>query len=413
MAVHSTSACAGRAKGSLRRLPVAPRALMVCVCFLTLAACGTIERPALTVADYRSALQLTALAPFRFAATDERSFLAWNADWSQQRSALGLDGVQVLGLSGGGANGAYGAGVVVGWTQTGERPKFDIVTGVSTGALIAPLVFAGPAWDARLTAAYHDRRLEGLFNGAARAAFRPSLFSASVLSQVVDSYVDEALLKAIAAENDAGRRLVVATTNIDTQEGVVWDLGAIAKSSLRADDQGRSLRLFREVLVASASIPGVFPPAMINWGGVAGAPAEMHVDGGVTTPFLVVPESMTQWRPQPSMRPTKVYLIINGKIAPTYALTRGGIVSIILRALDTNGRADARAHIQAAQTFAARSGATLAYTAIPEDDPADQFNFQSANLTRLFELGYQSALHSQAFRAADPVPDPAPTSPDH
>jgi hypothetical protein len=234
-----------------------------------------------------------------------------------------------------------------------------------------------------------------------------------VLTQVVDSYVDEGLLKAIAAENDAGRRLVVATTNIDTQECVIWDLGAIAKSSLRPDDQGRSLRLFREVLVASASIPGAFPPAMISWGGAAAGPAEMHVDGGVTTPFLVVPESMTQWLPQRSMRPTRVYLIINGKISPTFAITRGGIVSIILRTLDTNGRADARAHVQAAQTFAARNGASLAYTVIPEDDPADQFNFKSANLERMFELGYQRALDHQAFHVADPVPDPVRATADH
>jgi patatin-like phospholipase/acyl hydrolase len=388
------------------------RALVACILSLALAACGTVDRPALTAADYQSAPQLAALSPFRFAATDQQSFLAWNATWSQQRAALGLQGIQVLSLSGGGANGAYGAGVVVGWTKTGERPKFDIVTGVSTGALIAPLVFAGPAWDERLTAAYHDSRLEGLLTGTVRAVFRPSLFSARVLTQVVDSYVDEALLKAIAAEYDAGRRLVVATTNIDTQESVVWDLGAIAKSSLRPDDQGRSLRLFREVLVASASIPGAFPPAMINWDGAAGL-AEMHVDGGVTTPFLIVPESMTQWLPQPSMRPTKVYLIIDGKISPTYAMTRGGIVSIILRSLDTNGRADARAHVQEGETFAARNGATFAYTAIPDDDPADQFNFKSDNLERLYELGYQRALHHQAFRAADPIPDPAQASADH
>jgi hypothetical protein len=139
----------------------------------------------------------------------------------------------------------------------------------------------------------------------------------------------------------------------------------------------------------------------------------MHVDGGVTTPFLIVPESMTQWLPQRGMRPTKVYLIINGKIAPTYAMTRGGIISIILRSLDTNGRADARAHVQEGETFAARNGATFAYTAIPDDDPADQFNFRSDNLQRLYELGYQRALHHQAFRAPDPIPDPAHASADH
>jgi len=365
--------------------------------------CGLIERygpsPAAANAD-------SPLEAFRVPATDLRRILAWERAWTQQRRAAGLGGVTALALSGGGANGAFGAGVVVGWTRSGCRPSFDVVTGVSTGALIAPFVFAGPEWDARLTAAYHDQRLCGLIDGRLSALigpslgvlFRRSLVSAAPLIRLVEDYADEALLAAIAAKHDSGRRLLVATTNLDTQDCVFWDLGAIAKASLRADDDGRSLRLFRTVLVASASVPGLFPPTRISFGDRL--PIETHIDGCVSTPLFLAPGWMTGWRPDACMRPTELYLIVNANLEPACRAARRGALPTMLRALDTMSRAGVRATIAAVELLTHRHGATVACAAIRDDRPAHPFNFKSANLRDLFDLGRTEAMNGQAFRPA-------------
>jgi hypothetical protein len=218
----------------------------------------------------------------------------------------------ILALSGGGANGAYGAGVLVGWTQTGERPVFKIVTGVSTGALTAPFAFLGARWDPQLQAAYANGEAKDILGWRQLATFAlPSLYSASALKRLVDRAVSPAMLQEIAVEHGKGRRLLVATTNLDTQETVIWDMGVIAK-------QGgpQALTLFKDVLVASASIPGVFPPVLIAGRAKDGRIVqEMHVDGGVNLSFLAVPESLLLWK-DPNPHPTRgvIHVLVNGQI---------------------------------------------------------------------------------------------------
>lgn len=347
---------------------------------------------------------------FRIPANDHGRILAWDRAWREQRRAAGLTGVVSLALSGGGANGAFGAGVMVGWTRSGDRPIFDVVTGVSTGALIAPFVFAGPEWDARLQAAYHDQRLEGLACGrlpaliasALAVLFRKSLVSSAPLVRMVGEYANEALLRAIAAQHDRGRRLLVATTNLDTQECVIWDLGAIAKASLGPDDHGRSLRLFCTVLVASASVPGLFPPTLITADDTPAGAAEAHVDGCVSAPLFLAPGSMTSSRPESCVRPAGFYLIVNGNLNPPHRRSLAGAVSTMMRALDTMGRASTRAKVAAFEVLAEGAGAGMACAAIPDDRPANPFNFRPSNLRTLFELGYAQAVRGQAFRRRGP-----------
>jgi predicted acylesterase/phospholipase RssA len=348
---------------------------------------------------------------FRIPANDHTRILAWDRAWTEQRRAAGLEGVLALALSGGGANGAFGAGVMVGWTKFGDRPVFDVVTGVSTGALIAPFVFAGPKWDGRLQAACHDQRLGGLACGRLRALigsalavlFRKSLVSSAPLIRMVGEYVDEALLRAIATQHDRGRRLLVATTNLDTQQCVIWDLGAIAEASLRPGDHGRSLRLFRTVLVASASVPGLFPPTLIAADDTPAGAAEAHVDGCASTPLFMAPGSMTSSRPESSVRPTGFYLVVNGNLNPPHRRTTAGALSVMMRALDTMSRANTRAKVTALEVFAEGAGAGVACAAIPDDRPSSAFNFRPSNLHTLFELGYAQAVRGQAFRRRGPL----------
>ena len=373
--------------------------------------CGFVNDSGLSPIAANDAQPTDPFLAFRIPANDHRRILAWDRAWTEQRRAAGLEGVIALALSGGGANGAFGAGVMVGWTKFGDRPIFDVVTGVSTGALIAPFVFAGPEWDARLQAACHDPRLGRLACGRLRALigsalavlFDKSLVSSAPLFRMVDEYADEALLRAVAAQHDRGRRLLVATTNLDTQDCVIWDLGAIAKASLRPDDHGRSLRLFRTVLVASASVPGLFSPTLIAADDTPAGAAEAHVDGCVSTPLFMAPGSMTSSRPESSVRPTGFYLVVNGNLNPPHRRTKAGAVSIMMRALDTMGRANTRAKVAAFEVFAEGAGAGVACAAIPDDRPANPFNFSPGNMRTLFELGYAQAARGEAFRRRGPL----------
>lgn len=183
-----------------------------------------------------------------------------------------------LAISGGGASGAFGAGVLNGWTQTGARPKFKLVTGISTGSLIAPFAFLGPEYDAIIKAAYTSVTSEDIAKQkSVFAAFTDeSLADNSPLISLIEQNVDEDLLKSIADEHSKGRRLYIGTFNMDAQRFVIWNMGAIASSG-----NPGALELFRKIMIASASMPVIFTPVYVDVevGGIQFD--EMHVDGGV------------------------------------------------------------------------------------------------------------------------------------
>ena len=179
--------------------------------------------------------------------------------WRIRQSAAG-GRMNVLALSGGGSGIAFGAGALVGWTRSGTRPEFQIVTGVSAGALLAPLAFLGPSWDHTVTEAFSGGETEHLLQARwIRALFGASVFRGEPLVELVDRYVSDDMLRAIAAESSRGRLLLVGTTDLDHERTVFWDMGRIA-----AEGGERGRRLFRDILVASASIPGIFPPVLIR-----------------------------------------------------------------------------------------------------------------------------------------------------
>ena len=366
--------------------------------------CGSIPRPPL--AGARLLATPTKLDDFRFPADDPQGFLTLYRKVAAHRAQLHLDGMRVLALSGGGANGAFGAGVIVGWTKAGDRPAFDLVTGVSTGALMAPLVFAGPDWDGRLSAAYHDPALRPLAHDRLTALFQPSLYSSKALRRLTEKYVDDDLLRAISRERDKGRTLLVATTDLDSQKIVIWDLGAIAAWAQEPAHAGEALKLFRTVLLASSSIPGVFPPTLIGLDSEPARPPELHVDGTVGAAFFLFPESMAFWKPDPAMRPTGMYVIVNGKIRPNFAYTRGSAAPLLMRSIDTLGRAQARMELIAATAFAERNGSPVFVAAVPANQPANPVDFSARNMGALFDLGERIALSHRAFRPVAHAMDP-------
>lgn len=311
----------------------------------------------------------------------------------------------ILALSGGGANGAYGAGVLAGWTESGARPAFQVVTGVSTGALAAPFAFLGPEWDDELRGAYAEGRTRDLLGWRSFAALvTPGLFDSGTLKDLVEAYVTPELLRQIAIEHAKGRRLLIVTTNLDAQESVIWDMGVLAS---QGGDQ--AVELFREVLLASASIPGVFPPVMIP--GVDGQGrlvVEMHVDGGVNTPFLGIPESLlTVTTPTRAPEGTALYVLINGQIGRTQAITRGTLPAILARAYDTMSKANLRTSLAVNLAFAERNGLGLYVAAIPDGVEASSLDFDPESMAALFERGRAAAASGAAWTKLEgPVPEP-------
>jgi predicted acylesterase/phospholipase RssA len=174
----------------------------------------------------------------------------------------------------------------VGWSGTGTRPSFKLVTGISTGALIAPFAFLGPAYDQQLRDVYtgigpddvYERRL------LLSAIFSDALTSTDPLFHLIARYANADMLAAIAREYDRGRLLLIGTTNLDVQRPVIWNIGAIAKTG-----QPAALDLFRKILLASASVPGVFPPVLIDVEAAGAHYQEMHVDGGAAAQTFLIP----------------------------------------------------------------------------------------------------------------------------
>lgn len=382
--------------------------LIVLLVSLTLSACGSLPRETFTAGDIAGSAP-QGLADLRFDASDAAAGIRF-ADAARTRAA-GQKTFDVLAVSGGGSNGAFGAGVLVGWTKAGDRPEFDIVTGVSTGALTAPFAFLGPDWDKRLTEAYTSDAAERILDRRGLdILFRPSFYTNNALRELVEKYVDPPLLYAVSIEHARGRRLLIATTNLDTEQTVIWDMGAIAA---RGDDA--ALKLFQDVLVASASIPGVFPPTLIEVQGKGRRLSEMHVDGGVTTPFFVAPEALLLWTsPQHGeARPGRIRVIVNGKTGGGFGFTRGGALAIVGRSWATMSKALMRTHLTASAAFARRNGGSLLYAAIPDDAEVDTsgLDFKAANRKALFKLGHDRAIagvewQAPANPAEAPVQDP-------
>lgn len=373
------------------------RPLAIACLTASLAACGTLDRPTgplrLTDPDGPNAVAMSAAA----SSGRVSNFTAQFGELLAKKQKT-----EVLALSGGGANGAYGAGLVYGWSEAGNRPVFDIVTGVSTGALAAPFAFLGREWDEELKQAYTSQQTENLIGLRSFSAFfNPSLFSSTRLYALVESYATPELLAAIAVEHAKGRRLLVATTNLDTQLTVIWDMGAIAS---RGDEASRTL--FKQVLVASASIPGVFPPVLLPGQTEEGqAIAEMHVDGGVNIPYLAVPEELFLWT-SPNIgngREGALYVIVNGQTGRNSGTTAGRLTGILGRTYDSMSKASLRTHLAVTSAFAERNGMELSFSAIPDNVQASALAFDQASMTALFELARQRVRDGAAWIQLDPT----------
>lgn len=310
-----------------------------------------------------------------------------------RRSRLGAGPPTILAISGGASGGAFGAGLLVGLSRAGRREQHQIVTGVSTGALIAPFAFLGAAWDGRLEAAYTGGLAAGLFD--IRRTFpnlEGGLFKAGALDALIAPFVDDALLTAVAEAHDGGRRLFVATTDVDRQELCVWDMGLIARMG-QDGKQAEALALFRTLLAASASLPGLFSPRLIACETEGRIYEEMHVDGGVASPLFMLPERLIQSREaQRRLRGGRVSVIVNTVLEARPRSTQGNIPAILTRSFETMLRFSYLQALSTTAAYCAGAGLPLVIASIPQSpEGLNLLSFDTAQMRRMFEIGLEHA----------------------
>ena len=403
----------GRHPGELGNACGTSCARAVAILFLAslLGACSFIQRD-----EFTSRQQAAATVPgIRDArawvdGTDAelRAFLKGSLFTSSVSSRSSLD---VLAISGGAYDGAYGAGIVNGWTATGTRPQFAAVTGVSAGSLIAPFAFLGPKWDKELAQAFTSNDTEIVGDSLkVLGLLGPIDLRHDSLVRLVDGFVTPRLLAAVAAEHARGRRLLVLTTNLDAQRGVIWNMGAIAASG-----QPNARELFRDVLVASSSVPGAFGPTYIEAEAGGYRFREMHADGGVTTQVFILPDAALAKAgggTAADRPPVRVWVIVNNSVTPRFEVVEAGLLTTSARSMSTLIKADAKKTLYMTAEYVGRDRFNLTYIGngfynFLAANPSLTPGFNQPYMQALFRYGYDTARSSQPWTNDVPLPGAA------
>ena len=306
-------------------------------------------------------------------------------------------------LSTGGADGAFGAGLLNGLSAAGNRPDYAVVTGVSTGALMAPFVFAGPRYDAVLKAVYTQTTAADIFEVGGTGE---SFLNTWPLRDLIAKQITPALLGDIAAAYRSGRRLFIVTSDLDAGRPVVWNMGAIAA---RGGDE--ALKLFRSVLLASGSIPGAFPPVLIDVEANGKRFAEMHVDGGVGGQFFVAPPALLESTSDFKVPATALYIIINSGLQPDFGVVERSTPTILSQSVSMAIKADLRNLLDRTYVAAKRSGIGFNVATIPPDFSAPSRGAFDPNYMKvLFDVGYNQGKSGTPF-STEPPPYPSTSIP--
>jgi Patatin-like phospholipase/Protein of unknown function, DUF len=307
-----------------------------------------------------------------------------------------------LALSGGGQHGAFGAGVINAWTDSGERPVFDAVSGISTGALIAPFAYLGPEYDDELKEFYttistDDVLIRTIFSGITGGT---ALASTAPLRAKIEEYITPEVLEKIAAEHRKGRLLFIGTTNLDVSRPVVWDMGAIAASG-----HPDALKLFHDVIQASAAIPVAFPPVFIEVEAAGRSYDEMHVDGGVTSQVTLVSPQIPIYQTDELLGhkiDRNLYVLVNGRIVPAPSTVPPRITAIAPAAINST-YAGTVSDLYKIYAVVERDDMDAFFAWTPEafvEVPSDQFD--QIYMNKLYDYGYELAASGKLWSPYPP-----------
>ncbi len=312
----------------------------------------------------------------------------WAATGNAERPPPGA----ALAISGGGANGAFGAGLLCGWTQKGDRPEFEIVTGISTGALIAPFAFLGPEYDPVLREVYTTISTSNILEKRflLTALFRDALADNRPMWKLLGKHVDQSFLDAIAVEYEKGRFLLIGTVNLDSRRSVVWNIGAIAASK-----HPKALELVYSILIASAAIPAAFPPIMIDVEVDGRKFQEMHVDGGCLHEVFLYPTSFTPLEVAKATtvaRERRLYIIRNSRVDPDWAAVERKTLSIAGRAISALIHSQGLGDLDRMFMTARRDKMDFNLAHMPRDfDLVPKEPFDREYMRKLFDVGFEMA----------------------
>ncbi|MBW2223595.1 MAG: patatin-like phospholipase family protein [Deltaproteobacteria bacterium] len=341
----------------------------------------------------------------------------WDHDWFEKSRGemkerySGIYGRRhtYLAISGGGENGAFAAGLLLGWTASGTRPEFTAVTGVSAGALVAPFAFLGPEYDDVLKVVSAELSPDDVYKkrGMIRALRTDALRTTEPLQALIAKYVDEEVMEKIAAEHRKGRSLNIGTANLDSMRPVIWRIGAIANSG-----HPDALKLIRRVLLASASIPGVFTPVLIEVEAGDEQYDELHVDGGAAAQVFLYPAGIdydeTLERLEVPGRP-KVYIIRNSRLDPMYEQVRNKIFPIAGRSLESLIRTQGIGDLYRIYLQTCRDGLDFNLAYIPSDFTEEpEEDFDSQYMKDLFNLAFDQAKAGYGWEKMPPELETAP-----
>jgi predicted patatin/cPLA2 family phospholipase len=308
-----------------------------------------------------------------------------------------------LAISGGGANGAFGVGLLIGWTATGDRPEFTMVTGVSTGALTAPFAFLGPEYDDEMREVYTTTTTENIAKkrNLFAAAFGDSVTDTAPLQALIAKYIDAEMIDAIAREHKRGRRLFIGTVNLDAGRSVIWNIGEIA-----ASDYPQKITLIHDLLRASAAIPVAFPPVIIPVEAEGEQYDELHVDGGTGSQVFVYPAD-ADWRAVTRKLKVQgnpqVYVIRNSFLDPDYQGIKRNVFPIASRTIDSLIRTQGIGDLYQIYALCKRDGNGFNLAYIPSEfteEPTESFD--PVYMKKLLDLGYQMALDGYPWEKAPP-----------
>jgi hypothetical protein len=342
------------------------------------------ERPAFTETEQNLAV-VPGMPDVRFWADSEPDFL---------RALPTAPGPWLI-FSGGGADGAFGAGLLNGWSQVGTRPNFALISGVSSGGLISTYAFLGSSTDEKLREQFTNVTAADIFEVGGTPE---SLLDTWPLKSMIAKQVTPEFLAAIAAEHRKGRRLFVTTTNLDAERAVTWNMGAIAAHGSEA-----ALKLFRDVLLSSASLPGMFPPGIIETESKGQTLQEIHAEGGLTRAFFIAPDSVLARAKSVLPAGTELYVVLNSKVTPDFFMTERSTVGVLARSIAVALKAVMRSEAERIHAVAKREGIGFNVAYITDDFTGQARSpFDSKYMQALFDWAVGKAKAGAVFHKEPP-----------
>lgn len=365
---------------------------LIALCLvLFLSGCTAPARPTYTASEAGRA-QIAGFENIRAHVDDPQPSGSVHASW---RPVVSKQKPVMLAISGGGAGGAFSVGILSAWSELGNRPRFQVVTGVSTGALIAPFAFLGSAYDAQLRRLYLSNEARSLVDIDWRGLglLSAGLLQGDALRKMVEDNITDEILREIAREHQAGRRLLVMTTNLDTQRAVVWNIGAIADS-----DSQDALALVRQILIASASVPGIFPPVSIRTVVDGRQIRELHSDGGSSSQFLTLPEHLFVASGQARNENLHIYVIINNALIPEFSMSPERALPIMARAYAILLKSQTKQGLIALYNYGRRSAIDLNIASIDEQVPYSMTDPLNGSYMRtVYDIGYRNTVEGRVW----------------